>query len=62
MCHETFNTETTELELVSEAERDFGECPPEGDRASLCDECYKKFMKWFNRVRPDLNPESGESS
>ena len=57
-CGETFTTESTELEKVAEAERNFGRVPD--DPASLCDDCYKEFMKWFNRERPDLRKSSEE--
>jgi len=56
-CKNTFTVDTPEVTKVAEAERNFGACPPEEDRASVCDACYEWFMEIYNRVRPDLNPD-----
>lgn len=52
-CKGTFFNNVPELLKVAEAERNFGKMPKD-DRASLCGDCYKIFMEWFNKERPDL--------
>ena len=54
-CKGTYTASRSEADVVAEAERNFGSFPE--DAVPICDDCYEKFMKWFQKERPDLNRE-----
>ena len=46
-CGEVFESAWSQEEAEAEALKLFGELPQEDNRGSLCDDCYKEFIKWL---------------
>ncbi len=48
LCHGTFEKDWTDEEALAEYEATFTEEERQDVREVVCDDCYKKIMKWAN--------------
>ena len=56
-CGETYRVVVPEAEAEAEYQRNFGHVPElaAGKRVVICDDCYRRLMRWWNR-HPDYVP------
>lgn len=52
-CGGEFLTTVSDEAAAAEAEQLFGKPVPEEDREVLCDDCYRKFVAWFETLTPE---------
>jgi len=50
-CGGTFTALQSDQDAVAEAEIVFGRELPPADRATLCDDCYREFLVWFEKTK-----------